>query len=280
MATISSLLFLTLPGISQAFKVKDNFTIDLQVLGIYQYQDVDDADADSTGRAAIAIEPSFSYTLTENDEFHLGLGFAGGNGLNLVSPFVLSTFDANLEDDVKNLNGRHRNYLLEAWYKHTFQFEQERSLGLTGGIIDASSYIDDNEFANDEGGQFLNEVFVNSPIANLPSYDVGGAVEFDAPLFSVRGVIMNSKNDDDDFNYYALQFGYKLETGLGAGNYRVYGFTTNDRFFDPAGERRKASGASASRWIRPLARISACSRASVGKATMPPSTTTACTRSG
>lgn len=56
---------------------------------------------------------------------------------------------------------------------------------------------------------------------------------------------MNTKYEaaEDDFknyNYYALQVGYALDTALGKGNYRIYGFTTSRRFedWDETGEDR------------------------------------------
>jgi len=135
-----------------------------------------------------------------------------------------------LEDDLKNINGRNRDYLLEAWYSHTFKGEGW-NLTLTGGIIDATAYIDDNEFANDEVSQFMNDVFVNNPLASLPSYDLGGVVEFNAGNVSLKGLVMNSKTDDgDNYNYYSLQAGYSLETSFGTGNYRVYYWRTTKAF--------------------------------------------------
>jgi hypothetical protein len=104
-------------------------------------------------------------------------------------------------------------------------------LGITGGIIDATAYIDDNAFANDELGQFMNQIFVNSTLANLPSYDIGGFAEFLIEDFIIKAIMMNSRNEADrNFNYYALQVGYALETPMGIGNYRIYGYTTNRGF--------------------------------------------------
>jgi porin len=33
-----------------------------------------------------------------------------------------------------------------------------------------------------------------------------------------------------NYNYFTLQLGYTIDTGLGEGNYRLTGFTTNDQF--------------------------------------------------
>jgi porin len=81
----------------------------------------------------------------------------------------------------------------------------------------------------------MNDIFVNSTLANLPSYDLGGVVELDVSNFSIRGLMMSSKTGSQDkggknYNYYSLQLGYKFDTSVGKGNYRIYGFTTNKRF--------------------------------------------------
>jgi len=54
------------------------------------------------------------------DLLHLKLGFAVDNGLARVSPFTLSSWAADLEDDVRNINGSGRNYLLSAWWRYSF----------------------------------------------------------------------------------------------------------------------------------------------------------------
>jgi porin len=161
--------------------------------------------------------------------------FAAGNALNDIAPFYLKPYGGDLEDDLKNINGRNRDYLLEAWYKHTFILSENTSLGITGGIIDSTAYIDDNKFANDEITQFMNEAFVNAPEDNLPSYDLGGVIELDISNVSIRALAMNTNYEADldaykNYNYFALQLGYAIDTGLGEGNYRLIGFTTNNKF--------------------------------------------------
>ena len=182
------------------------------------------SDAD---RGAVVFDLGINFHPTDTDEFQVTLSAAAGNGLNGIDPFSLAPYADDLEDDLKDINGGNRDYLLEAWYKRTFKFLDHMELAVTGGIIDSTGYIDDNAFANDETGQFMNDIFVNSTLANLPSYDIGGAAELEIADFSVRAVVMNSRNEEDNnYNYYALQLGYSPDTPLGQGNYRVYGFTT------------------------------------------------------
>jgi porin len=86
----------------------------------------------------------------------------------------------------------------------------------------------------------MNDVFVNSPLANLPSYDGGAALELEAGNWSVRGVVMNSKNDlGHSYNYYGAQLGYAAKFTLGEGNYRVYGYATDDVFEGSTGSEEE-----------------------------------------
>ncbi len=231
-------LVLASPFSAFAYDINDKLSIDGMLTGIYQYADTDIAGIGSADRGAAVLDLGVNFHPTGIDEFQITLSYAAGNGLNYLDMFSLVPYADDLEDDLKDINGRNRDYLLEAWYKHTFKFSENMALGLTGGIIDATAYIDDNNFANCECSQFMNEAFVNHRNVNLPSYDLGGVIEFDVSNFSIRALAMNSKFESGDeeftnYNYFALQAGYKLETAMGEGNYRVYGFATNERFQCP-----------------------------------------------
>jgi|GEM_PF-142388 len=224
------LFFIFTTGVS-AYDVNEKLSVEGMLTGIYQYAGVDGEGADDAGRGAAVMDLGVNFHPTDKDEFQATLSFGAGNGLNYLELFSLSPYAGDLEDDLKDINGRNRDYLLEAWYKHTFLLSDNATLGMTGGIIDSTAYIDDNTFANCERSQFMNDIFVNSSLANLPSYDLGGAVEFEIEQFTIRGVAMNSRNEADrNYNYYALQFGYAPDTSLGKGNYRIYGYMTSKKF--------------------------------------------------
>jgi len=255
------LLFLiTTSVVASAYDVNEKLAIEGTLTGVYQYGDYDVKGMDNKDGGAAVFDLGINFHPTDADEFQVTTSFAAGNGLNRDNPLSLVPFADDLEDDLKNINGRNRDYLLEAWYKHTFTFSAQTSLGVTGGIIDTTAFIDDNAFANDETGQFMNEVFVNHRNVNLPSYDLGGAVELNVSNVSIRGVVMNTKHEAGDdlytnYNYYALQLGYALDTSLGKGNYRIYGFTTSKRFedWDEAGkERLKGIGISLDQELSPI----------------------------
>jgi porin len=217
---------------SYAYDITDKFYIGGIMAGVYQYQWVD-GDEDK-GRGAFNFEPEISFRPNEQNEFFAKFGFGAGNGLNAVSKFNLASWAANLEDDYKNINGRDRDYLLTAWYKYTFIFGANHTLGLTGGIIDATDYVDENAYANDEFTQFMNEALVNGPNGFFPSFDGGVAIEWGIGSFDITALGMNIGENDDgnNYNYFAGQIGYKLNTSWGVGNYRLIVDTTSEDFED------------------------------------------------
>ena len=167
-------------------------------------------------------------------------GFAADNGLNEDSPWVHVPWAADLEDNVKDINGRSRDYLLAAWYQHTFSLTDNSTLGATLGILDSTDYLDANEYANDEYTQFMNEVFVNSGSYGLPSYDWGAALEWVSGPWSVNALGINIGENDvgNNYNFWGLQTGYQANTRLGTGNYRVILAGTSSAFPDPTGTKQ------------------------------------------
>jgi porin len=223
-----------------AYNVTDKLSINGRLAGAYQYQILGDSAPvyDDTGRGATPFQAEISFKPAEQNEIFVKFSFVAGNGLNDgTSPFYLAHWAATLEDDVKNINGRNRDYLLTAWYKHNFSFANGQQLELTGGIIDATDYIDENAYSNDEYTQFLNEALVNGPQGFLPSYDIGGAVAWGYGSFGIKGVIMNVGEHDEgkNYNYYGVQFNYSKKSVLGEGNYRIIINGTSKDFSNPDG---------------------------------------------
>jgi hypothetical protein len=122
--------------------------VEATLAGAFQYQNVSRApDADDKSRGALVFQPALAFHVTEQDLLHAKFGFAAGNALNAMSPFVQSPWAADLEQDVKGINGRDRDYLLTAWYRHTFKLGALGSARLSGGILDATEYLDQNAYA-------------------------------------------------------------------------------------------------------------------------------------
>ena len=182
------------------------------------------------------------------DEIFTKFGFAAGNGLNDVTGFNLAPWAASLEDDVQDINGRNRDYLLTAWYKHIFEFSDSNALSLTGGIIDATDYVDENAYANDEYTQFMNAALVNGANGFAPSYDIGGAVEWGLGSWTIKGVGMNvgENEDGNGYNFLAAQMGYAVNTSFGEGNYRLIGQATTKDFLNENGSKKSLKAVSIS----------------------------------
>jgi hypothetical protein len=204
----------------------------------YQYQILGPVDgADDQGGVAVPFQPELSFRPTGTDAFFVKFGFAADNGLNDKTPFSMSPWAADLEDDVKHINGRQRDYLLTAWYKHVFKLGAEHTLSVSGGLIDATDYLDENAFSNDEYTQFMNAALVNGPNVFLPSYDIGGAIELDLERFALKAVVMNIGENDDgkNFIFFGLQLAYTMHTTFGDGTYRLVGTGGTRAFREPGG---------------------------------------------
>jgi Carbohydrate-selective porin, OprB family len=245
-----SLLTVPCSGLALEFMLEEPGDIKLTlggvVAGIYQYQFLDgDGGGGDEGGGAFALQPEVGIQPSAQDELFVKFGFGADNGLNDKTPFTLGAWGGDLEDDVKNIGGRDRDYLLTAWYKHTFEFSENHQLGLTGGLIDATDYLDENVYSNDEYTQFMNPALVNGPNAFMPSYDLGGALEWQSGALGVKGVVMNIGENDDgnSFWYYGLQLGYRVATSLGEGNYRVIFSGASDDFLNPQGINTESRGA-------------------------------------
>ncbi len=240
------LLTATLPA--QAFDLSEQLSIGGILAAGGQCQDVSARLPDGTSlkefenecRGGMPIQLEISYHPDDANEFFVKLAFATANGLNQVSPWKLASWATDLEDDVKDINGRNRDYLLTAWYKHTLTFEDEGTLGTSIGIIDATDYIDGNQYANDELTQFMNEVFVNANTYNLGSYDAGAALEWGQGEWTFTGLGMNiGENDDgDNYNFWGVEIGYHPQTTLGDGNYRFTLTGTSSAFPDPVSNKK------------------------------------------
>jgi len=230
-----------------AYEINDQLSIGGVLAGANQCQDISDAPGFSnTCEGAVPVQLEVSIRPTTADEVFLKLGYAAGNGMNGNSPFVIAPWAADLEDDLKNINGRNRDNLLTAWYKHTAIISDEHSVGFTFGIIDATDYLDENGYANDEYTQFMNSALTNGPNVFLPSYDMGAVLEWDNGSWSLRGVIMDiGKNDDsNNWSFYGLQAGYSVINSLGEGYYRVVIAGTSQDFLNTAGtELERHAGA-------------------------------------
>jgi len=219
----------------QGAEITDQLSINTAIAAIYQYQDVNGDD--NQGRGALPVQLEFNYAVDRQNVFAAKIGFAAGNGLNGITGFNLAPWAADLEDDARDINGSGRDYLLTAWYMHSFELTNGAGFSVAGGIIDATDYLDENSYANDEFTQFMNEALVNGPNGFLPSYDPGGAIRWEKEKFSTAGVFMHVNENDagSGYNFYGIQLGYTLASPAGEGTYRLILAGTSDDFPDAEG---------------------------------------------
>ncbi|MCK4463991.1 MAG: carbohydrate porin, partial [Candidatus Omnitrophica bacterium] len=129
--------------------------------------------------------------------------------------------------------------VVEVWYEHYFF---DKQLAITAGKIDATCYLDQNEYANDETTQFLGRIFKNSPAIEWPADNNLGIhanicvepisfLEFDLGYFEGDG----DWDDIFDHNVYTAQVNLKpaelfdnIDPDQWSGNYRFYSWI-NDR---------------------------------------------------
>ncbi len=209
--------------------------------------------AEFTGRAeergAITFRPSFDLAISPATHAHVTLALSGGDALNGVTRFNSGPWGADLESDVEDINGSDVDYLQTAWVSHGFEVGTG-TLTVTGGWIDATEYVDQNELANDEFVDFKSTLFLNAETAFIPSYALGGVIEYEADGWTLTGLAKTvDRNDDGNrYEYIAAQMARAVETPLGAGNYRLMIAYGTDDFAGPDGtgtESRYSVGVSA-----------------------------------
>ncbi len=209
-----------------------------RMAGVGQFQDLSSGNAgDNTFNGTYVLQTEISIKPTEIDEFFIKFGFSSGNGLNGYAPFGVSPWAADMEDDVKNINGRNRDYLLTAWYKRNVVFSESNNLEVYFGLIDATDFLDENVYSNDEFTQFMNQALVNGPNVFVPSYDSGAALAWQRKATKIHAVAMALGENDEGsaYNYFGAELEYRISSGMGEGNYRATLFDTNSVFEDPSG---------------------------------------------
>jgi len=246
MARLLSVLAVLLPSsLLHAYDLSDQLSVGATLFGAAQYGSFDNnvrEDGSTTGSqwgSAGGIDLELNFAPTANDDLYARGRYVAGNGLNDKWTGGLAPWGTDLHDDHMHINDSSRSYLLEAWARHRFDFaDGERSLSLTGGIIDAASFLDDNAYADDEVVHFMNDAFVAREF--LPAYDWGAAAELDLGRVGINTVYMNSKTGDDAnqrFDYVGAQVHYHASPAIGAGTYRLLAQWTSDDFLDPGSER-------------------------------------------
>ncbi len=146
----------------------------------------------------------FTYGITPVDEIFLNGAVTLGNGIVKHTEklgYTVVPTGADIQDDVEDINGTGRKHILELWYHRTF-----KKLDFVIGIIDSTAFVDENEYANDQNVQFLNNAFVNNPVAPLVSYNPGIFLKYSDENKEYKFVLID--NDPDDGYVGVFQFNY------------------------------------------------------------------------
>jgi hypothetical protein len=241
------MLVASLASSSHAYQINDKLALKGLISGAGQCQRVSATlpseqgpeEFDNQCRGAVPAQFTIHLVADEANEFYIKLGYAAGNALNSTSPWQLAPWAADLEDNVKNINGRNRDYLLVAAYTHTLTFSEEHSLAFVGGILDSTYFLDANRFANDEYTQFMNEALVNSGSYSLPSYDAGIGLKWQSGNwgFNLLGMNIGENDDGRNYNFWGAEGSYRWHSDkLGTGNYRLVLAGTSKDFYDVEGD--------------------------------------------
>jgi high affinity Mn2+ porin len=138
---------------------------------------------------------------------------------------VFSNVNRDAGDSAANVQ------ITEAWYE---QYLFEEQLTITAGKIDATGYIDTNEFANDECSQFLGHIFRNSAVIDWPDDNNWGGRVYLAPealsFIDIEAVFMEEDGEwenlfDNPFIAAQLNFMpakvFDYDEEMWGGNYRA-----------------------------------------------------------
>ena len=179
------------------------------------------SEGDDVTDASYSIDLGIEKEFEDYGKAFIHLEAGGGDGVE----DELKVFSNVNRDADNNENVR----LTEAWYE---QYLTDVSLTVTFGKIDATGFIDTNEYANDEGGQFLGRIFRNSPTIEFADNAAGIRLGFE-PIDSLdlEFILMDADSDwEDMFDevFIATQINFKPMLFGKNGNYRLIGWL-NDR---------------------------------------------------
>ncbi|RKY82101.1 hypothetical protein DRQ11_14665, partial [candidate division KSB1 bacterium] len=190
---------------------------------------------DNPDGAGYVADLELSFEPIKNGEFYMRLHAGEGDGGD-------SDLEAKggLFADLNTMNddnpGDEDFDLLECYYTHSFS---DGRFSLSIGKTEPLVFIDDNEFANDEVGQFVGKPFVNDPVLDSED-EYGFLVAFGySPSDYLSLVVLYQSSSyplaeeekqkdiwEDIFNqpFFACQLSYSPTIKGFSGNYRFYGW--------------------------------------------------------
>jgi len=199
--------------------------IDMSVGATMVYQFTDKANGASLSKNSEDVgDASYSVDLEFTKEFEdYGAAlvlFEAGEGAGVedeLQVFSNVNFDAT--------GGDSNPGIVEAWYE-----QYMGSATLRFGKLDPTYLIDNNDYANDEAGQFLGRIFRNNPAVAFADNGVGVRLAL-APhdRIEIESIAMDGDGDWDDVLedlFYAGQVNVKANFWDRPGNYRFYAWAS------------------------------------------------------
>ena len=221
---ISSAYAAETEGILEGLSINGGITLILQSL---QKSNVAESTGVGYGTPTVG---SYSVDLTVEKKFddnntaflHLETGYGDAN----TRFTAFSGINRDADDSGNQVS------VTEAWFEHKFT----DSFGMTFGVIDPTTALDDNAYANDETSQFLGNIFRNAPVISFGDNAIGIKAVYETDMFDVSAQYLNVENTieigpDEEINndditrhgFVSAQVNFKpgfIEDM--EGNYRVY----------------------------------------------------------
>ena len=239
----STLLLGILSQNSNAWEINNSTRVEISLTGIYQHAIFSSSAEGNVGAGLAVLETALEYEPTENILLHTSVGYSTGNGLNKIfeeKEFSLVPYDGETEQELKNINHSGRKYLETFYSQFTTHFSENLKFISVYGLIDATEYLDINEYANDENEQFMNSAFVNNPLADILSYSLGVVWKWEYKFTSLTALYTNLKNDEgNNYNYYALQTSLEL---FNRTRFHLYYWRTDKKFLSYTGKNDYKEG--------------------------------------
>ncbi|QJA05502.1 hypothetical protein FVE67_01255 [Thermosulfurimonas marina] len=172
---------------------------------------------------AASVDLSFSAEFSPRDRAYVLLEMGSGKNPEAEVPSFSGIVDEGLSMvPVETEDGDVR--VSEAWYERDWRLSWGK-LRLRAGKIDVTTEVDQNEYANDELGQFMSPVFVNNAAVEWASYSFGVVAALEAERWSFTLGYEDANSDWDnlfDYPFLVAQLAVSPRLWGRPGNYRFY----------------------------------------------------------
>jgi carbohydrate-selective porin OprB len=200
------------------------------------------SEKESVTDSTISVDIALNKKFEDYGEAYVYITAGQGTGIeDEIKAFSNVNYDVDNDQNVR---------LAEAWYE---QYFKPVSGALGFGKLDATRYIDTNNYANSETTQFIGRLFGNSPVIEFP--DNGAGVHFGmspVDLFDINFVALDADADWEnafDSLFIAGQANIKPKVFNKEGNYRLYAWkngANHTRWSDAADDKENSYGFGAS----------------------------------